>query len=192
MPFAWRRLTDTDKQTKVDSARAILDSLSRTSPTQWQACNLNGNDIVVMGAPPAGAAGVGSGDGGTARGGSGGGGGRGGDAGGGGAPALTNCRSIPASIEFVPFSEMADYPPPIAGGGVLSDLDGNVWIIPTTSSEAKGGLLYDVVNRKGELFERVQLPPSSTIVAFGKGGVVYCAVRGADGTWSIERRTIVR
>jgi hypothetical protein len=87
---------------------------------------------------------------------------------------------------------MADYPPPIAGGSVFADLDGNVWIIPTTSSEAKGGLLYDVINKKGELFERVQLPASSTIVAFGKGGVVYLGVRAADGSWNLERRSIVR
>ena len=37
------------------------------------------------------------------------------------------------------------------------DFDGNLWIPPTTTRDARGGLLYDVVNRKGEVIERVQL-----------------------------------
>ena len=82
--------------------------------------------------------------------------------------------------------------PPIRGGAVLADRDGNVWIIPATSLEAKGGgLLYDVVNRNGELAERVQLPPNRTVVGFGRGGVVYLSWLDATG-WHIERRTIDR
>ena len=97
------------------------------------------------------------------------------------------------SVEFVPLDEMPDYMPPIRGGAVLADLDGNVWIIPTTSIDAKGGLLYDVVNRKGELVERVQLPADRTVAAFGKGGVIYLSVFDASSNgWTLERRTIKR
>lgn len=38
-------------------------------------------------------------------------------------------------------------------------------------------LVYDVVNRKGELVHRVQLPAGRQIVGFGKGGVIYVASR---------------
>ena len=38
-------------------------------------------------------------------------------------------------------------------------------------------LVYDVVNRQGELVERVKLPPNRTILGFGPGGVVYLAAR---------------
>jgi hypothetical protein len=34
-----------------------------------------------------------------------------------------------------------------------------------------------VVNRKGELVERVKLPQNRTIVGFGPGGVVYLGFR---------------
>ena len=46
--------------------------------------------------------------------------------------------------------------------------------------------IYDVVNRSGELIDRIQLPASRQIVGFGKGGVVYMLARDASGSW-IER-----
>ena len=47
-------------------------------------------------------------------------------------------------------------------------------------------LVYDVVNRRGELVERVKLPPNRTIVGFGAGGVVYLAARNGRTT-TIEK-----
>ncbi|MBC8088677.1 MAG: hypothetical protein H7Z40_15545, partial [Phycisphaerae bacterium] len=38
-------------------------------------------------------------------------------------------------------------------------------------------LNYDVVNRKGELTERIQLPPGRTLAGFGPNGIMYLAVR---------------
>jgi len=70
-------------------------------------------------------------------------------------------------------SELPDYYPPIRLGSVLGDRDGNVWVLPGTSLSARGGLLYDVVNREGSIVERVQLPPGCSLVGFGSGGVVY-------------------
>lgn len=75
--------------------------------------------------------------------------------------------------EVLPADKFPDYQPPISLGSVRADLDGNLWIVPRTSSAAKGGVLYDVVNRKGEITERVQLPSGVAIVGFGPGGVVY-------------------
>jgi hypothetical protein len=47
-------------------------------------------------------------------------------------------------------------------------------------------LVYDVVNRKGELVERVKLPQNRTIVGFGPGGAVYLGFREGM-TMTIEK-----
>ena len=68
-----------------------------------------------------------------------------------------------------------------------ADLDGNLWIrTSATRAGAIAGPIYDVVNRKGELVDRVQLPAGRTIVGFGKGGVVYMVARDEKGAW-LER-----
>jgi hypothetical protein len=41
--------------------------------------------------------------------------------------------------------------------------------------------VYDLVNRRGELFDRIQLPPGYTLVGFGPGRVVYLSMRDATG-----------
>ena len=38
-------------------------------------------------------------------------------------------------------------------------------------------LVYDVVNRKGELSHRVQLPAGRQIAGFGPNGTIYLLVR---------------
>ena len=47
-------------------------------------------------------------------------------------------------------------------------------------------LVYDVVNRQGQLVERVKLPPNRTILGFGPGGVVYLGAREGR-TMTIEK-----
>jgi hypothetical protein len=105
----------------------------------------------------------------------------------------------PVEPELLP-----DYYPPIRAGSTLADRDGNLWILPATSSLAgqlmgmipggrggppggipgmpaaapqAGGLAYDIVNRKGELVERIQLPAGRSIAGFGPDGVVYLTAR---------------
>jgi hypothetical protein len=87
---------------------------------------------------------------------------------------------------------MPDYIPPIRSGSVKPDADGNVWILPTTSSQATNGLLYDVVNAKGDIFERVQLPPGRTIAGFGRGGVVYLSNGDRTNGFVIERTGVIQ
>lgn len=88
--------------------------------------------------------------------------------------------------------DMPDYYPPIRVGTVRADREGNVWILPTTSRLAGAGLVYDVVNRAGEVFQRVQLPAGRNIAGFGPGGVVYLTSSAGPGQPRLERARIVR
>ena len=154
LPFDWKRLTDDDKTRIVDSLKTAAQQMQQR--------------LEQMGA---------------------GGGGRGG----------FRPRFEPADAEMLP-----DYFPPIRAGTTLADHDGNLWILPATSTVAgqvagmlppgaagrmppgmmpggaaanAAGLVYDVVNRAGQLVERVQLPAGRTIAGFGPNGVVYLAAR---------------
>jgi hypothetical protein len=53
-----------------------------------------------------------------------------------------------------------------------------------------GRPVYDIINRKGELIDRVQLPANRVLAGFGAGGVVYLAVR--DGATAHLERARVR
>ena len=74
---------------------------------------------------------------------------------------------------------LPDFRPPFATGAVRADADGNLWIRTITPRRGSGGIVYDIVNRAGELVDRLQLPPGYQIVGFGKGKVVYLAMREA-------------
>src|SRR5438270_4437800 len=75
-------------------------------------------------------------------------------------------------LNFVAASELPDYRPAINIGSAKADADGNLWIrTSATRPGAVAGPIYDVVNRKGELVDRVQIPSGRQIVGFGKGGV---------------------
>ncbi len=76
-------------------------------------------------------------------------------------------------LAIVPDSEFPSFWPPVQAGSVLADLDGHLWILPTTSTNSANGLTYDVVNRKGEVFERVQLPKGHVLAGFGPNNAVY-------------------
>jgi hypothetical protein len=86
-------------------------------------------------------------------------------------------------------NEVADYRPPFPHGATRVDADGNLWIRTTTM--VNGQPVYDLVNQRGELFDRVQLPPFRTIAGFGPG-VVYMAVKDAGGVVHLEAASIAR
>jgi hypothetical protein len=75
-------------------------------------------------------------------------------------------------------SELPDYKPAFVPGSTRADPEGNLWI--RTSQNVDGRPVYNVINRKGELIDRVQLPANRTLIGFGPDGIVYLAVR--DGT----------
>jgi hypothetical protein len=83
----------------------------------------------------------------------------------------------PPPPPVVSATEIPDYYPPTRLGTMKLDFDGNLWIPPTTSRDARDGLLYDVVNRKGEVIERVQLPSGRSIASFVPGGRVVLRTR---------------
>jgi hypothetical protein len=86
-------------------------------------------------------------------------------------------------LNFIPASDLPDYKPPFFAGSVHADNSGNVWVrtIPTTG--ASGGPVYDVINSKGELIDRVQIPANASILGFGPNGDVLLLNRdGATAT----------
>jgi hypothetical protein len=115
---------------------------------------------------------------------------------GGGAPPGTRASCIPMPIAnanapapptmrdigVVHYSLLPDYRPPLArGGAVRADADGNLWIRPIQPKPIPGGQVYDIVNRSGELVDRLQLPPGYNIVGFGRGKIVYLSMRDRQG-----------
>lgn len=82
-------------------------------------------------------------------------------------------RRMKVLFDFVPLNKLPDYEPSIAPGAMKVDPRGNLWIVPRTSAGANGGVLYDVVNRKGEITERVQFPKGYALAGFGTGDEVY-------------------
>ena len=97
-------------------------------------------------------------------------------------------RPVPPQLEAAPLSEIPDYLSPI--GAVRPDPEGNLWILPTASSQLRPGKVYDVINKKGEIFERVELPPGRMLEGFGPNGVVYLSVK--EGTQTFLERARIR
>lgn len=157
LPFDWKRLSDEDKQRLIDSVRA----------------DLGAQLSVPRDRPSAGSGGGGSG----ARGGR------------GDVPPDNGPPRPPIATEYVPPSlrDIPDYYPPLRDGALFPDLDGNLWILPTSSAQSRNGeLVYDVVNVRGE-FRRVRLPLGRSIAGFGKGGVVYLQAGDKARGFHLER-----
>ena len=90
--------------------------------------------------------------------------------------------------EVISADKIADYYPPLRSGAAMADRDGNLWLLPTTSSQSRQGeLVYDVVNAGGQLFQRVRVPLGRLIVGFGQGGVVYMTSGDRAAGYTLER-----
>jgi hypothetical protein len=187
IPFEWQRLTDEDKIAFIDSVKAAR---ARLGPNA-------GNPMIALGGP-GGAAGAAAGAGAAAAGGGpqivfrmeGGPGGAGAPGGAGGAGGSQRGGAGPnVQLNFVPPSELPDYKPPFFAGSVRADLDGNLWIRTIPTKAITGGPVYDVINKKGELIDRVQVPLDRNIVAFGPGGAVYLAHRDGNNVL-LEKATV--
>ncbi len=172
IPFDWQRLSDDDKIAVIDSAKAAMErmrSAAAASPDGNVAVGRGGGgggqQIVVQSFSM-------SGDGGGAA--------RKADAAGAAMPAMA----------FASPSDLPDYRPAFGAGAAKADLDGNLWI--RTSAVRAGavaaGPIYDVVNSKGELVDRVQVPAGRQIVGFGRNGTVFMVARDDKGAWIEQTR----
>jgi hypothetical protein len=94
----------------------------------------------------------------------------------------------PTRQEAVQMTDVPDYFPAYERGSntFRADADNRLWIRPREAKRTGGGPIYDVVNRHGELVDRVQLPNGRTLLGFGPNGIVYMLVRDA-GAARIEQ-----
>jgi hypothetical protein len=169
IPFEWQRLDDDAKVAVVDSAKKAMDAARASGAMNVTAERQAG---MVAGMAIAG----------------GGGGGRtivmgpgGGDGRGGGGPGMN------MTPNFVSPSELPDYRPAFGPGAARPDAEGNIWV--RTSKSINGGPVYDIINKKGEVTDRVVIPAGRQIVGFGKDGSVYLVAREGQ-TAKLERARV--
>ena len=169
IPFSWERLTDSAKVAFIDSARVALEKQRASGQFGFGGGPGGGGGLQVT----FGAAG-------PARGG----------AGGDRANVTTSAAPPPGQLPpltMIQSTELPDYKPAFIPGSTRVDADGNLWIRTTQNVDARP--VYDVVNARGELVDRVQLPANRILVGFGRGGVAYLAVRDG-GAAHLERARI--
>lgn len=96
----------------------------------------------------------------------------------------------PTREDPVELRQIPDYFPAYqrSSGSFRADADTNLWIRPRPPKFVAGGPVYDIVNRKGELIDRVQLPAGRTLIGFGPGGIVFLLARDAGATRIEEAR----
>jgi hypothetical protein len=171
IPFDWQHLADDEKAAVIDSARIALEAARAAAAANPQTQGAvggraassgdgTGQRMIVMNMAIGEA---------TAKG-----------------PTPAGGPTGPA-ITFVDASDLPDYRPAFSANAARADWDDNLWIRTTaTRAGAIAGPIYDVVNRKGELVDRLQVPAGRQIIGFGKGGVVYMVARDGKASW-IER-----
>lgn len=92
-----------------------------------------------------------------------------------------------SSLEYVPYTTLPTRYPPYRNDAVRVDSKDNLWIRTTMPDPAGGSAnIYDVVNRRGQLFQRVRIPAEKTIVGFGRDDSIYLSHK-VDGNWIVER-----
>ena len=178
LPFDWKRVGDEGKQALIDAARTARErqiaTARATGADVWTA--IRTDQVVGVGGDSRGHA----------------------ESGRGRVTAGVSTHASPdesarahsaaqTKIEFVPLSEIADYYPAIRAGAATPDLDGRLWILPSTSAQSKAGeLVYDVVKPNGQLSHRVRLPAGRSIAGFGRDGVAYL-MNKTDTGWKVDR-----
>jgi len=198
IPFDWKRLTDEDKVAFIDSIKAYREKMGPNAPMP---AGMGGGPQINMqiGGGPGGGGGGGAAGGGRTMvfgGGDGpqprprpdGAAGAGGPVVAGGGPGGAGPGGMAAQpLLFVPADELPDYQPVFFNGFARADADGKLWVRTIPTKGIVGGPIYDVINNKGELVEKVQVPADRSIIGFGAGGVVYLRV---GATNKIEKASV--
>ena len=176
VPFEWQRMSDEDKVTFMNTFMDSVKAARERQAVATAAGHGAAGDRQVMAGGGAGGGAVVSqtivmseGGPGGAR---------------GGAMGFT-----PPPPSFIPASELPDYKPAFFANSVRADAEGNLWIRTIPTRQVPGGPVYDVLDRKGELVDRVQVPAGRAIVGFGNGGTVYLLARDASGL-ALERARV--
>ena len=167
IPFNWQRLTEEDKVEFLDSLKAARERLGPNAPVPGapgSASPGQAPQVMVFSQTIGG--------------------------GGGGASPAPNRTMTPTAPAYVAASELPDYKPAFFAGSTIADKDGNLWIRTIPTEAIPGGPVYDVINQKGEIVERVQIPENRTLVGFGSGGAVFLLYR--DGTSATLEKASVR
>jgi hypothetical protein len=167
IPFEWQRLTDEDKVAFLDSLKAVRARMGANAPNigfggAGGGAGAGGMQMTIIGGGPGGGGPPPGAGGGNVR-------VQGGPGGGAG--------GLNLQTNFVPASDLPDYKPPFFVGNLRADTEGNLWIRTIPTKAIPGGPVYDVINKKGELIDRVQIPADRAIVGFGPDGTVYLAYR---------------
>jgi hypothetical protein len=171
IPFHWERLTDSAKVAFIDSARVAMEKLRASGQFGFGGGAGGGGGVQIAFSNP--------------------GGGPGGP--GGGAAGRATVTTGPGAagqlppLQMIPATDLPDYKPAFLPGSTRVDTDGNLWINTTQNVDARP--VYNVINRKGELLDRVQVPANRVLVGFGPGGIVYLAVRD-EGIAHLERARV--
>ena len=179
--FDWKRLNDDDKLAIIDSIQKARAAGPAAGGPQMTFSMAGGDGMRVTMAGP--------------------GGGGGGDArvvreavvgaaavaaapapaaGGSGAPAAAGAPGAGGATVISPavaLADMPDYMPAFTQTSARPDADANLWIRTTTPGLEPGNVVYDVVNNKGVLVDRVDVPKDMRIIGFAKGGIVYLSQR---------------
>jgi hypothetical protein len=164
VPYNWERLDDDAKEKFIDSVKVEAEKQREAMTRAMQNGVANANQMMA-------GAGGGGGMRIEMRVGEGGG-------GGGGRPQQGVQQISAPAINFVKPKDLPDYRPAFRQGAVRADGQGNLWVRTTAPTDA--GPIYDVLNDKGELVDRVKLPFGRVISGFGPG-VVYMGVQDEKG-----------
>ena len=162
IPFSWRRLSADDKGALLDSSRALRARLVA------QGIGVSRDAAPVPGSEPV-----------TAK------------------TSLVSTGPATAGqssaeppneppVEYVSPDELPDYQPAFAVGSLRADQDGRLWVRTIPPQPLSGGAIYDVLDSRGTLIDRVQVPRNSAIAGFGPGGIIYLAKRDG-GTLRLMR-----
>jgi hypothetical protein len=178
IPFEWKRLTDEEKVAFIDSVKAATDrataaggsAAGRVGAAMGAAMGAGGAPMVITSQQTR-VGGAASGEP-IRRGESG---------------NMTMRMSAP-NVSYVDPASLPDYQPAFFGNQVRGDMDGNVWVRIIPPKPVAGGAVYDVINGKGELVDRVQVPVGRTIAGFGQGGIIYLTSTD-NGNVKLERAT---
>jgi hypothetical protein len=95
-------------------------------------------------------------------------------------------ENLLAPVNVIKPDMLPETKPPFATNSTLPDADGNLWIRVNQMEAVARTTLYDLINNKGELFDRLRMPETRVVVGFAPGGFVFVAVKG-DSSTRLER-----